>query len=563
MNSKQKLCALLTASAMLFGTIAPVFADAPYASTVRVDDASFGNHIFKAYQIFKGSEGLSPDEILNIEWGDDIDQQAFVNSLQKQFKNKDGNTSPFDQCTDKTPAYVAKQISELKAEYDSEAANKIAKIVLEQKVSNGGTELIPGNPIPQTITPGYYLIVDTASGRQDDLVTGYIRNVCVLKVVNPGNLLIKVKVKQPTLTNQMIVADSQTGDSKTEDWEDTVDYAMNETFQFKLTATIPAETRIENYPAYRLALYDRWSDGITFEDIESIKLNGQVVTQGTAPSSANVQEFKPTNEADPKMAISIEDIKPLLTQSGWNGEPINFEVICNVHLNEKAKSTVPNKEESTDAEENKAWCLYSNNPDVGVTGELTEGITPYYSSWAFTYTMPNKKVDGKEEPLKGAKFHVYKLNPDGSRKAKVSFAKNSEGYYYPINSQKNAVNLVSLPETGDFSIKGLSAGTYEFEEFEVPLGYNKEKTSPFVTITDSGSDDVVKHHTTPTGASVTAKMMVGCNDALVHKVINRSGAVLPETGGSGTAVFCTAGLSLTVGMGMLLIAKKRRNYKSE
>ena len=41
------------------------------------------------------------------------------------------------------------------------------------------------------------------------------------------------------------------------------------------------------------------------------------------------------------------------------------------------------------------------------------------------------------------------------------------------------------------------------------------------------------------------------------KVLNNTGYVLPETGGTGTVIFVTVGSILVLGMGLLLVVKKR------
>ena len=46
---------------------------------------------------------------------------------------------------------------------------------------------------------------------------------------------------------------------------------------------------------------------------------------------------------------------------------------------------------------------------------------------------------------------------------------------------------------------------------------------------------------------------------LLTNVVNKSGSLLPETGGIGTTIFYIVGVVLVLGAGVLLVTKKRMN----
>ena len=50
-------------------------------------------------------------------------------------------------------------------------------------------------------------------------------------------------------------------------------------------------------------------------------------------------------------------------------------------------------------------------------------------------------------------------------------------------------------------------------------------------------------------------------EANVLKIVNKSGAELPETGGMGTRVFYILGTVLVLGAGIILVSRKRASSK--
>lgn len=77
-------------------------------------------------------------------------------------------------------------------------------------------------------------------------------------------------------------------------------------------------------------------------------------------------------------------------------------------------------------------------------------------------------------------------------------------------------------------------------EKEAPKGYNTLSGSVEITINDEGK---VSYNTE--------------TDATWVKVENKSGSLLPSTGGMGTTLFYIFGAILVIGSGVVLITKKR------
>ena len=62
------------------------------------------------------------------------------------------------------------------------------------------------------------------------------------------------------------------------------------------------------------------------------------------------------------------------------------------------------------------------------------------------------------------------------------------------------------------------------------------------------------------GGDIFTGSVEGENDgAVIGQIVNKSGSILPETGGIGTTIFYIVGVVLVLGAGVLLVTKKRMN----
>lgn len=86
------------------------------------------------------------------------------------------------------------------------------------------------------------------------------------------------------------------------------------------------------------------------------------------------------------------------------------------------------------------------------------------------------------------------------------------------------------------------------EEIEAPKGYNK-LAEPIKIIIEQSADGT--------------QIMKNVKDESITKVEveNKSGSILPSTGGIGTTIFYIAGALLVLISGVVLIAKKRTDSK--
>ena len=171
--------------------------------------------------------------------------------------------------------------------------------------------------------------------------------------------------------------------------------------------------------------------------------------------------------------------------------------------------------------------------------------TPTIKSETYTYTfgIPVFKYTGiNKTPLAGAKFTLYTDESCAASKAlKFKLSDTTNKYRYDA---KGFEILTSLDNTGRVDIEGIKAGTYYLKEVEAPKGYNKLAAPITVVITEEG------------------KVTLNDGTAVITvNVENKTGTLLPSTGGMGTTIIYMAGAILVIASGIVLVSKKRSKAK--
>ena len=173
---------------------------------------------------------------------------------------------------------------------------------------------------------------------------------------------------------------------------------------------------------------------------------------------------------------------------------------------------------------NTASVSYGSNGSVNTT---PKSETKVYNA-KFTVT----KKDDKNAPLVGAGFVL----------------KNSNGMYYKTDGKtvtwvadiNQATEHKSNAKGEVDAFTGLANGTYTLVEKTVPAGYNKAADVTFT---------VAEHNYTAANLEQEAT------------VVNKPGTELPRTGGLGTMLLTLVGSILVIGVGVLIVTKKRMSAK--
>ena len=527
----KKLLAALLAVAMVCAMAIPAFAYNPG----ETEEDLYRGHCYDAFQIFTGD--VSDDNtISNVGWGSSI---AHPNEFLAQLTADLTIGNKFE--TNFTAQDVLAVISQWSTSDDYSIA--FARCVCNYVYSDGeSTPVIHGVhtggvKVPK---PGYYLIVDTSPFNEDDFYHAY--NSFLLKVTKAEYVFpINYKVVKPTVEKKVYDNDNNDISSagNNDGWGSSADHAINEKFQFRLIAKLPASKdngrAYDYYDKYTVCFKDTLSEGITYDGPDSVVIKSNNNTYDTTidPSKYTI------TESQNSFVVKIPDVKTCAEGLDLN-DGATITVTYTAHLNEKAYVNIAGG--GTD-NKNRVYLEYSNNPRISTSLDHT----PESEVCVYTYQLNNTKYRDDDTPgneLAGAGFKLYS---DAECNNEVGLYQEGE-FYYPIKDAtgKKAVEMIS-GENGQFNVKGLDAGTYYLRETKTPDGYS---ACPDTTIVISATHD--EHNVNLSGES-------NLNNKIIN--IKAGGITLPSTGGIGTTIFYVVGGGLMVAAIVLLVTKKRMENK--
>ena len=533
----KKLLAALLAVAMVCAMAVPAFA---YNSGETKEDLNT-KHEYDAFQIFTGDvtgNNIDDFKISNANWGESITKpNEFLAQLTEdltiggKFNNPTtaqdvlAVISQWGDSDDNSIAFARVVCSYLYPDADAKP----------EPVARGGHT--GGIKVPK---PGYYLIVDTSSFNKDDFYHAY--NSFLLKVTKAEYVFnINYKVVKPTVEKE--VHDNDNNDiGSTGGWGSSADHAINEPFQFRLIAKLPASENngraYDYYKKYTVCFNDTLSDGITFDKLDKVEIAN---VDGSTPQEITNTHYKLDKDGLPSsFKLRIDDVKTCASGLNLNNGA-TITVTYTAHLNETAYVNTAGGDTKN---KNSVFLQYSNNPriDTSLDKTTTSDVCVY------TYQLNNTKhQDSENGPvLEGAGFRLYS-GKDCTKEQEIKLKKNTtDGTYSPYFGTDAGDEMIS-GQDGQFNVKGLDAGTYYLRETKTPDDYS---ACPDTTIVISATHDV--YHVSLSGDS-----------NLNNKIINKKagGITLPSTGGIGTTIFYVVGGGLMVAAIVLLVTKKRMENK--
>lgn len=533
----KKLLAALLAVAMVCAMAIPAFAE---NSEGDVDS----HHTYSAFQIFKGDvEGnnIKDFKISNVDWGSNIITNS--EDFLAQLKAAERIGGQFEGAT--TAQDVLKVISRWHDSDDDSIA--FARFVCHYLYSNDAnpTYVVRAGSNALTIPEakaGYYLFVDTTDFSKDDSYHSY--NSFLLMVTKGNwNVPITPKAEKPSVKKEVFDNfDNQDGTS-TGDFGSSADHAINEKFQFKLTATLPASTdhAYDYYDTYAVCFKDTLSEGITYDGPDSVVIKSNNNTYDTTIDPSKYTIDTKNLETQNYFEVNIHDVKACAKDAGFDlNDGATITVTYTAHLNDKA---YVNTRSGSTENKNSVQLQYSNNPRPGEYW----GTTPKSEVYVYTYQLNNTKRAEKEDgtPLPGAGFRLYS-NEACHDEDEIKLKMNDDGTYSrDFSTEGKGVEMIS-GQDGQFNVKGLDAGTYYLKETTPPSGYSACANKEIVISATHNGNHVELD-----------------SSKLSTTIINKKdgGITLPSTGGIGTTIFYVVGGGLMVAAIVLLVTKKRMENK--
>lgn len=290
------------------------------------------------------------------------------------------------------------------------------------------------------------------------------------------------------------------------DKDNTADIGQTVNFQ----TTITAQAGAQNY-----VLHDKMDKGLTFNDDINVKKNGSVVDTSNYTLNTNI-----TDGCTFEIVFTQEFCDALNAKD-------TIIVTYSATLNENA---VIGEVGNT----NEAKLGYGDENTISSTT-----TTKTYKIPVFKYTKKN----GINKELPGAIFTLSK-SENGENPIKLVATESANTYRVAKETEAAGITKiteVTTPGDGRFTIQGLDADTYYLTETKQPDGYNKLSAPVKIVINEDGT--IIIGESTKTVDQV--------------EVENKSGSILPSTGGMGTTLFYIFGAILVIGSGVVLITKKR------
>ncbi len=382
-------------------------------------------------------------------------------------------------------------------------------------------------PVKSSANDGEFVITTgedgKSSGKFEGLELGWylidsnVGALCGLTTTNP-DASINAKNGAPTIDKQVLEdSTNQYGDANTAD--------IGQDVIFRVTINVHAG-------AQGYILHDVMSAGLTFKEIVSVD---HVIPGGTSETATKGTDYTVFT------AVGItETTDDDITDDDCTVEVRFSDDFCN-HLETNDKIIVTYKAMLN----RNAIIANDGNPNTAKLEYGENHFTTTDSTKTYTFGFDVVKTDSANNLIKGAEFKIYDA-ATGGNEVKVVLMDDGVTYRRAREDEQGVTIVVT---DGQVRVQGFDNGTYYLEETKAPDGYNKLTARQKFIISDANLDATFNGEIYSTGSGV--------------HVVNKTGSMLPETGGLGTTLFIVIGGFVVLGAGVLLFAKKRMSQIAE
>ena len=532
----KKAFAAAAAIATVFGLAATTVATANAADgatlTVSTADAKFVGKTVNAYKMFSatvGGEGANKAVSYTLT---DTWKPFFMDSTASGLNGAtDANVN------DKANEYVSELAGDNLVAFATKASNWAqtqAKNITADKTATVSAGATNGN-YTATFTGldyGYYVVavpgatLANTSGQYATLVS-----------VDSTNVNANIKGSLPTVDKKVQVNGNGA---------DTADAKIGDTLTFTLTSTIPD---MSAYDTYTFNFKDTLSKGLTYGDITSVTVEG--VDAPLVKDTDYTVTTTPAAAGNTLLTVGMTDFKNKQQTNAGKKITVTYTATLNENAVVGGAGNV-----------NSATIQYSNDPSSTGTGESEPDKVRVFT-YGFTvdkYTGDN--YNDAATRLAGAEFTLTAKGDTSAIKfVQVNAGSATEDAVYRVakaGETAGTTTTITTPANGKVVFQGLKNGEYTLTETKAPAGYNKLASAIGVKV--NGSND----GTDTTNATVNITYNNDNNDTTydqtasngVIPVQNKSGAILPGTGGMGTIAFTVIGV-LVIALGVAWTLKRK------
>lgn len=532
----KKVFAAAAAIATVFGLAATTVATANAADgatlTVSTADAKFVGKTVNAYKMFSatvGGEGANKAVSYTLT---DTWKPFFMDSTASGLNGAtDANVN------DKANEYVSELAGDNLVAFATKASNWAqtqAKNITADKTATVSAGATNGN-YTATFTGldyGYYVVavpgatLANTSGQYATLVS-----------VDSTNVNANIKGSLPTVDKKVQVNGNGA---------DTADAKIGDTLTFTLTSTIPD---MSAYDTYTFNFKDTLSKGLTYGDITSVTVEG--VDAPLVKDTDYTVTTTPAAAGNTLLTVGMTDFKNKQQTNAGKKITVTYTATLNENAVVGGAGNV-----------NSATIQYSNDPSSTGTGESEPDKVRVFT-YGFTvdkYTGDN--YNDAATRLAGAEFTLTAKGDTSAIKfVQVNAGSATEDAVYRVakaGETAGTTTTITTPANGKVVFQGLKNGECTLTETKAPAGYNKLASAIGVKV--NGSND----GTDTTNATVNITYNNDNNDTTydqtasngVIPVQNKSGAILPGTGGMGTIAFTVIGV-LVIALGVAWTLKRK------
>lgn len=524
----KKVFAAAAAIATVFGLAATTVATANAAGgnatlTVSTKDAKFAGKTVNVYKMFSAtvsSDGGAVSHTLNDAW-------------KPFFKNSVGLTDVTDaNVNDKANEYVSKLTGK---EKDLSAfAAKASNWAQTNNITADATATVSKNAVTDgkytatftNLDYGYY-VVAVPGATVADTNSQY----AALVRVHSTSVDAEIKGALPTVDKKVQV--NGTG-------KDATDAKIGDTLTFTLTSTIPD---MSAYNTYTFNFKDTLSKGLTFGQVTSVKVGDTTLTKDTDYTVTTA----PADSGKTLLTVAMKDFKTKQQANAGKKITVTYTATLNKDAVVGGAGNV-----------NSATIQYSNNPSTNGTGESEPSKVRVFTYGFTVDKYTGKNYDDTATRLAGAEFTLAHKGGTAISFVKVADSATQNAVYRVAKADEaGATTTITTPANGKVEFRGLENGEYTLTETKAPAGYNKLASAIGVKVdgqnngTDTTNATVTITYNNDNGNDYNQTASNG-----VIPVQNKSGAILPGTGGMGTIAFTVIGV-LVIALGVAWTLKRK------